>query len=116
MIIFRKGANIQVYIVENGVEIISTRSLPKGLKIEDFGKYILLRNPNIVNLMHRFDYIEKMGTGIKRKKNFLDNEGLSPAEFNFSDFVTVKFSRLPFNDITSNVGDNRRNKILEIIK
>ena len=36
----------------------------KGLKVEDFGKVSLLRNPNIANLMQRIEYIQKMATVI----------------------------------------------------
>lgn len=117
---FQKGANIHIGIYDNRVEIVSPGSLPKGLKIEDFGKHSLLRNPNLANLMHRIGYIEKMGTGIQRIRKLMLDAGLPPVEYTFTDFVSVCFYREMKVDIPDNVGDNvgdkRRNKILNLIK
>lgn len=62
---FEKGVNVMIEIFDDRVEITSPGGLPKGLKVEDFGKVSLLRNPNIANLMQRIEYIEKMGSGCK---------------------------------------------------
>jgi ATP-dependent DNA helicase RecG len=53
-----------VEIFDDRVEIVNPGGLPRSLKIENFGKESILRNPNITNLMQRIEYIEKMGTGI----------------------------------------------------
>ena len=60
---FEKGANIMVEMFDDRIEITNPGGLVKGLKPEDFGKKSVLRNPNIANLLHRIEYIEKMGTG-----------------------------------------------------
>lgn len=90
---FEKGANVMVEILDDRVEITSPGGLPKGLKLEDFGTVSLLRNPNIANLMQRIDYIEKMGTGIRRMQNLLKEAGLAPLRYEFSGFVRAVFSR-----------------------
>lgn len=90
---FEKGANVMVEIFDDRVEITSPGGLPKGLREEDFGQVSLLRNPNIANLMQRIDYIEKMGTGIKRMQNLLKEAGLAPLRYEFSGFVRAVFKR-----------------------
>jgi len=52
---FEKGVNVMIEIFDDRVEITSPGGLPKGLKVEDFGKVSLLRNPNIANLMQRIE-------------------------------------------------------------
>jgi ATP-dependent DNA helicase RecG len=91
---FEKGANVMVEIFDDRVEITSPGGLPKGLKPEDFGTVSLLRNPNIANLMQRIEYIEKMGTGIRRMRSLLKEAGLAPLHYEFSGFVRAIFSRL----------------------
>jgi ATP-dependent DNA helicase RecG len=92
---FEKGANVMVEIFDDRVEIVSPGGLPKGLKVENFGKESVLRNPNIANLMQRLDYIEKMGTGILRMQRMLSEAGLPPLKYEFSTFVHAVFYRFP---------------------
>ena len=54
----------------------------------------MLRNPGVANLFHRMGYIEKMGTGIKRVKNFMAKANQEPIVFEFTGFVTARFSRI----------------------
>jgi ATP-dependent DNA helicase RecG len=75
--------------------MIKGGGLPRGLKIEDFGKESVLRNPNIANLMQRIEYIEKMGTGIVRMQNLLADVGLPPLRYKLSGFVWAIFYRYP---------------------
>lgn len=97
---FEKGANVMVEIFDDRVEITSPGGLPKGLNPADFGTVSLLRNPNIANLMQRIDYIEKMGTGIRRMQNLLKEAGLAPLRYEFSGFVRAVFTRLVASQAT----------------
>jgi ATP-dependent DNA helicase RecG len=90
---FEKGANAMVEIYDDRVEITNPGGLPKGLKEKDFGKISILRNPNIANLMQRIEYIEKMGTGIRRMQKMLAGAGLPPIKYEFSSFVRAVFFR-----------------------
>jgi ATP-dependent DNA helicase RecG len=90
---FEKGANVMVEIYDDRVEITNPGGLPKGLKVKDFGKISILRNPNIANLMQRIEYIEKMGTGIRRMQKMLAGAGLPPIDYEFSNFVRAVFFR-----------------------
>lgn len=90
---FEKGANVMIEMFDDRIEISNPGGLPKGLKPEDFGKRSVLRNPNIADLLHRAEYIEKMGTGISKIRKFISEAGLKPPKFEFGTFFTVTFLR-----------------------
>jgi ATP-dependent DNA helicase RecG len=81
-------------LFDDKLEITSPGGLPNGLSPEEFGTKSILRNPNLANLMQRIHYIEKMGTGIARIRYQLNEAGLPPAEYHFSNFVKIIFYRL----------------------
>ena len=112
---FEKGANVMVEILDDRVEITSPGGLPKGLKPVDFGTVSLLRNPNIANLMQRIDYIEKMGTGIRRMQNLLKEAGLAPLRYEFSGFVRAVFSRLVTPQATAQATAQADSEKVELI-
>ena len=91
---FEKGSNVMVEMFDDRIEITSFGGLPKGLKPEDLGKRSVLRNPNIANLLHRINYIEKMGTGISKIRRLVKEAGLPPVKFEFDTFFAVTFKRL----------------------
>lgn len=88
---FEKGANVMVEIFTDRVEITSPGGLPKGLNPQEFGKRSVLRNPNLANLFHRIEYIEKMGTGIRRIQKMVSEAGMPPVKFKWDNYVTVAF-------------------------
>jgi ATP-dependent DNA helicase RecG len=90
---FERGANVMVEIFDDRVEISNPGGLPKGLTPGEFGKRSVTRNPNIANLLHRLDYMEKMGTGIARMRNWMAEAGLNLPVFGFTTFFTVTFPR-----------------------
>lgn len=90
---FERGANVMVEIFDDRVQITNPGGLVKGLRPEDFGKKSILRNPTIASLLHRTDYIEKMGTGISRMRTLMKQAKLAPPVFNFGSFFTVVFKR-----------------------
>jgi ATP-dependent DNA helicase RecG len=47
----------------------------------------------VASLLHRVDFIEKMGTGIGRIQEALAENGNEPAQFQTGDFFTVSFNR-----------------------
>lgn len=90
---FERGANAMIEIFDDRVEISNPGGLPRGLKPAEFGTRSVARNPSIANLLHRLDYIEKMGTGIGRIQNWMSTAGLPPAMFAYTTFFTVVFTR-----------------------
>lgn len=90
---FERGANIMVEVYDDRIEISNPGGLPKGLIPAEFGKKSVLRNPKIAGLLHRADYIEKMGTGIRKMQRLMSEAGLPPLEFSFTSSFTVTFRK-----------------------
>lgn len=109
-----KGTHIQVEVFDDRVSITNFGGLPSGLDEKDFGKRSVLRNPNIVSLLQRANFVEKLGTGVKRIEKELTDAGLPKAIYDISqNWVSVIFTRkegvtkseLPELDFTLNVRD-----------
>ncbi|RLC08865.1 MAG: AAA family ATPase, partial [Deltaproteobacteria bacterium] len=90
---FEKGTNVMVEIFDDRIEITNFGGLVKGLRPEDFGKKSMPRNAKIADLLHRVEYIERMGTGINKIRRLMDGAGLPPVKFEFDTFFTAIFKR-----------------------
>jgi ATP-dependent DNA helicase RecG len=113
---FEKGASVMVEIFDDRVEISNPGGLAKGLSLEDFGTRSLTRNPTIASLLHRTNYIERMGTGINRIRLALEEADLPEPEFKMSGFFTVLFRRITSDKIGINFGINETQcRVLENI-
>lgn len=117
---FERGANVQIDIFDNRVEISNPGGLPKGLKPENFGKHSVTRNSLIVSLLHRCNYVERAGTGIQRMREGMREASLLEPTFEFSGFFTII---LPRNKIVDKkpkdeleVGAKRMQRMLIIVK
>jgi len=86
-------ASIRAEIYDDRIEICNPGGLPKGLSPESFGKRSVLRNPRIAGMLHRADYIEKMGTGVRKMQRLMSEAGLAPLEFTFTSIFTVTFRK-----------------------
>jgi ATP-dependent DNA helicase RecG len=90
---FEKGANIMVEIFDNRVEITSPGGAPSGISNQNFGRISIRRNPIIASLLHRIDYVEKMGTGIGRIREAVAETGAEEPIFENDTFFRVVFKR-----------------------
>ncbi|RWX44128.1 ATP-dependent DNA helicase RecG [Candidatus Electrothrix aarhusensis] len=90
---FDKRSLAMVEVFENRVEISNPGGLPTGLKPEDFGTKSVARNPLIASLLHRIDYIERMGTGISRIRGAVEQHGGCTVEFAHTAFYTTIFRK-----------------------
>jgi ATP-dependent DNA helicase RecG len=99
---FEKGANIMVEIFDDRVEITSPGGAPSGIGIQNFGRISIRRNPIIASLLHRIDYVEKMGTGIGRIREAMAVAGAEDPIFENDAFFRVVFRR-PAIGINENV-------------
>jgi len=68
---FVKGANIQINVYSDRVEIINPGGLVKGITLKDLGKKSLSRNNLLFGLMQRMDLVEKSGSGFLRIRRAL---------------------------------------------
>ena len=78
---FFAGANVFVEIYANRIEVISPGGLPTGLKLAELGRESIRRNPLIADLLHRIEFIEKAGTGIRRIRDEAREQGCPEPEF-----------------------------------
>jgi ATP-dependent DNA helicase RecG len=66
------NANIQVYIFSDRVELVNPGGLPPGMSYADLGKKSMPRNFSLFGLMQRMALVEKVGTGILRMNQAMD--------------------------------------------
>ena len=92
---FLQGANVFVELYADRIEVISPGSLPKGVTLTDLGHKSLRRNPLVADLLHRIDFIEKAGTGIRRIRDGAKAVDCPEPEFKADSFVTVTFRPNP---------------------
>ncbi len=88
-----QGAQVMVEIFDDRVEIYNPGGLPKGLSEKDFGRRSVCRNPNIASLLLRYDYIEKMGSGIERIHEVLENHACPKVIIEYNTMFTLVFPR-----------------------
>lgn len=89
-----KGTHIQVEVFDDRVSITNFGGLANGLSVDELKKRSVHRNPNIVNLLHRSNFIEKLGTGLLRIDSELKKAGLPKAELEINEhWFSIVFSR-----------------------
>ena len=89
-----KGTHVQVFVFDDKVTIGNFGGLFGDMTIDDLGTKTYRRNPNIVNLLHRAGFIERMGTGILRINQELEAAGLPEAEIEADrHWFTITFKR-----------------------
>ncbi len=75
------NSNIQIYMYEDRIEVISPGGLPEGISKEEYllGNISVLRNPIIAGIFYRLNIIERFGTGIMRINNEYSNSISKPS-------------------------------------
>ena len=89
------AANVFVELYADRIEVISPGALPKGVTVADLGHKTLRRNPLVADLLHRIDFIEKAGTGIRRIRDGAKAVDCPEPVFEADNFVTVTFRPNP---------------------
>ena len=92
---FVEGANVFVEIYTDRIEVVSPGGLPKGMTLADLGRKSVRRNALIADLLHRIAFIEKAGTGIKRIRDEVREQGCPEPEFEANGFFTATFRPNP---------------------
>ncbi len=91
---YRSTANVQVYIFQDRVEIVTPGGLPAGMREEDLGSKSLPRNPLLFSLLYRMRLVEQIGSGIRRIHDACLDHGVPTPVIQVSpDWVTVTFLR-----------------------
>ncbi|MBN1698885.1 MAG: HTH domain-containing protein [Spirochaetales bacterium] len=89
----------------------------KWMSPEEFGKVSKSRNPIIASLLARTIYVEKMGTGIKRMRDAMKEEGLPEPVFDQSPhsfYITFKDDF--FSDMSEKTSEKTSEKIIILLK
>ncbi|MDL1978616.1 MAG: hypothetical protein LWX52_11070 [Deltaproteobacteria bacterium] len=84
------------------IEVISPGGLPKGMTLADLGRKSIRRNALIADLLHRIEFIEKAGTGIRRIRDEVREQGCPEPEFETNGFFTAIFRPNP--DVRAHAG------------
>ncbi|MBM4261934.1 MAG: transcriptional regulator [Deltaproteobacteria bacterium] len=88
---FNEGANVFVEIYSDRIEVSNPGGLPNGMLASDLGHRSVRRNPLLADLLHRIEFIEKAGTGIKRMRDEAKKHGSPDPQFKTTGFFTVTF-------------------------
>ena len=92
---FFDSANVFVEIYTDRIEVSSPGSLPKGLTLADLGRKSVRRNVLVSDFLHRIDFVEKAGTGIRRIRDEASAQDCPEPQFEANRFVTVTFRPNP---------------------
>lgn len=111
---FVSGANIQIYIFSDRVEITNPGGLVNGLTLKDLGKRSLSRNNLLFGLMQRMDLVEKIGSGILRMKKAMKEYGLPrPKIESDENWFSIIFKRKVLEDVSGKDLEKDLDKDLE---
>ena len=114
---FDKRANVLIEVFADRVVITNPGGLPSGLPPEEFGTRSVARNPLIASLLHRIDYIEKIGTGINRIRQAVAEHGGTELDLRYNDFFTAifraKVAMEPGGEIGGSIGEQVSEQVSE---
>ena len=91
---FYEGANVFVEIFADRIEVSNLGGLPTGMLPSDLGRKSVRRNPLVADLLHRIEFIEKAGTGIRRIRQAVRQHGSPAPVFESTGFFTAIFRPL----------------------
>ncbi|MDE2745004.1 MAG: hypothetical protein OXI41_03315 [Chloroflexota bacterium] len=98
---YRNTANVQIYIFQDRVEIVTPGGLPAGMSEANLGSKSVPRNPLLFSILYRMRLVEQIGSGIRRILDACAEHGVEPPEMQVSDdWFTVSFSRVPSGALT----------------
>jgi len=102
---FIDGANVFVEIYDDRIEVVSPGGLPRGMTLADLGTKSVRRNALIADLLHRIDFIEKAGTGVKRIRDDAREGGYPEPVWEANGFTTTIFR--PSTEVREAAGSSR---------
>jgi ATP-dependent DNA helicase RecG len=119
-----RGANIQINVYSDRVEIINPGGLVKGITLKDLGKKSLSRNNLLFGLMQRMDLVEKSGSGFLRIRRALKKYKMTGPIIETNEYwFTLTFPRpdLQKKSLRERFEDNKSvekttQKILDLIR
>lgn len=114
---YDKGGRITIELFNDRVEVTNPGGLVSSIAKNEFGKKSSSRNPLIFGLFERMRLVEQIGSGISRMQDLMQEEGLTPPEFNTEGMFTVTFRRpFDFQEWVNKWVNNLSQKQLIILK
>jgi ATP-dependent DNA helicase RecG len=113
----RNGANVQIDIFDDRIEITSPGGLLPGLDIKLLEGVHETRNKEICKIFHETKDMEKYGTGIRKMSNLMKQHGLKPPVlFQPGDFFRIIFYGPgdKILDLVSDIPENRQTDLKEL--
>jgi len=83
---FDASGDIMIEVFRSRIVVSNPGGLVSWLHPKDFGKYSRCRNNLLASMLMRTSYVEKMGTGVRRISQALDEASLSPAGFDYDEY------------------------------
>lgn len=91
---YRSTANVQIYIFQDRVEIVTPGGLPAGMREVDLGFKSVPRNPLLFGIFQRMGLVEQIGSGIRRILRVCQEYGVAEPDIDVSEsWVTTTFWR-----------------------
>lgn len=89
------GTSIYVEIYDDRIVVVNPGGLPSGITKANFGKESIRRNSIIADLFHRMGKVERIGSGISKMRNLMQEAGLKEPVFESENFFRATFYRDP---------------------
>ncbi len=91
---YRSNANVQIYIFEDRLEIVSPGGLPAGMTPELLGIKSIPRNPLLFGMLYRMNAVEQVGSGVRRIREICKDYGVAKPDYEIREhWVTITFKR-----------------------
>ncbi len=101
---YRSTANVQIYLFNDRLEIVSPGGLPAGMTEADLGIKSIPRNPLLFGILHRMEAVERIGSGIRRIRDLCREHGVAEPLIEVADsWVTTMFQR-PTSEVETRTG------------
>jgi ATP-dependent DNA helicase RecG len=107
---FEKGAEVQIKLFPDRLQISNPCSLPIGFSISSIYGNSLRRNPILAEIFQRAGFMERAGTGLIRIDKILSEHGLSPCIFSLEGSFFIA-DVLRKQEISQDINENQK-KIL----
>jgi ATP-dependent DNA helicase RecG len=105
---YDKGAIITIEIFDNRIEISNLGGLTTAIAQSEFGTKSHSRNPLVFGLFEKINMVEKIGSGISRIRDSMENAKLQEPVFKTEGFFTVILFRETVEETVEEI--SRRNK------
>ena len=109
---------MQIHIFSDRLEISNPGGLVGGMELKDLGKRSVPRNPLIFGMLYRMNLVEHVGSGIKRIKEALAEDGLPEPVLEVDEhWFSITFVRasLQLEQPTVKMSEKTSEKILHLI-